>query len=61
MNEKHPSTSYPAAKHPNHSKLRVSRIKEKPVSFLVATDWDGTFTPAKTLLIEVPLQKFSFL
>ena len=29
MSEKHPSTSYPAAKHPKHNQLKVSRFQKK--------------------------------
>ena len=32
---KHPSTSYPAAKHPKDNKLKVSCDQEKPVIYVV--------------------------
>ena len=48
MSEKH-STNYFAAKHLKYNKLRTLRILEKPVKFLVTTDPNGMFVPAKNL------------
>ena len=50
VSEKKPPTSYPAAKHPNHNKLRVSRIREKPVIFSIVTYQDDMLAPTKTLV-----------
>ena len=59
---KHPFTSFPAAKHPKHNKLAVTDIrKKKQVDFLYYIAWVSTFAPAIILLTWVPLQKFPFL
>ena len=34
--KKHPFTSYPAAKHPKHSKFAITDMREKPVDFLLS-------------------------
>ena len=60
MSENHPSTSHPAAKLPKHNKLKVSRIREKPVIFLVATDRNGTSAPSKALLVFIFFAIVSF-
>ena len=33
--KKHPSSGYPAAKHPKHSKFVITDIREKPVNFFL--------------------------
>ena len=33
--EKHPFTSYLAAKHPNHSKFAITGMREKAVDFFI--------------------------
>ena len=33
LEKKHPSSEYPAAKHPKHRKFAITDIREKPVNF----------------------------
>ena len=58
----HPFTGYPAVKHPKHSKLAITNIREKPGNFFYCSTRALTLVvSAIILLIEVPLQKFPFL
>ena len=57
ISEKHQSTCCPAAKHPKHSKLKIDNIRDKPVIFSVATNWNGTLA---LLRIEASLEKLLF-
>ena len=59
--KKHPFASYPAAKHPKHSQLAVTDIREKPVDFFNNTARASTLALAIIFKIQVPLQKFPFL
>ena len=59
--KKHPFASYPAAKHPKHSKFVITDIREKPVSFFHCSTRAPTLVSAIILLTQVPLQKFRFL
>ena len=45
ISEKPPVTSHLAEKHPKLSKLSVSRILEKTVTFSITTHRDSTFAP----------------
>ena len=56
ISEKHRLASHPAAKH----KLKVSHIREKNQGFFVI-NVGVAFVPARTLLVQVLLQKFLFL
>ena len=51
---KRPFTSYPAVKHPEHSKFAITDMREKSVDFFYCT------TRASTLFLEIIL-KLSFL
>ena len=59
--KKHPSSGYPAAKHPKHSKFAITDIREKPVNFFYCSAWASTLASATILLTQVPLQQFPFL
>ena len=59
--KKRPFTGNPAAKHPKHSKLAITDIREKPVNFFCCLTQASTLVSAITLLTQVPLQKFPFL
>ena len=59
--KKHPFASYPAAKHPKHSKFTVTDIREKPVNFLHCSTRASTLVSAILLLSRAPLHKFQFL
>ena len=59
--KKHPSSGYPAAKHPKHSKFAITDIREKPVNFFYCSTRASTLVSATILLTQVPLQKFPFL
>ena len=57
----HPFTSYPAAKHPNASNLRLQTYDKQIVDFFYNTAWAWTLALAIILKIQVPSQKFPFL
>ena len=57
----HTLASYPAAKHPKHSKFTITDIWEKPVNFFYCLTRASTLVSAIILLTQVLLQKFSFL
>lgn len=59
LSKKHLLTNYSSAKHQNHSKLRDSRIREKPVIFLVANHRAGKFAPVKKFAYLSSLAKVS--
>ena len=48
-------------KRPKIQQVEGFKHMKKPVISFVATDRDDVFVPAKTLLIEAPLQKFPSL
>ena len=59
--EKHPFTSYPAAKHPKHNKLAVADTRKKSVDFFNDTARATNLAPAILSRTQVTLQKFPFL
>ena len=61
VRKKHPFASYPAAKHPKHSKFAITDMRQKPVNFFYCTARVSTLVLAIILLTQVPLQKFPFL
>ena len=46
VGKKHPFTSYPAEKHPKHSKCAITDMREKPVEFLYCSTRAPTLVPA---------------
>ena len=59
--KKHPFASYPAAKHPKHSKLAVADVRQKPVDLFNNTARAVTSALAIIFKSQVPSQKFPFL
>ena len=46
INEMHPSTCCPAAKHPKHNMFQVTNIRRKPVDFFYGTKREFTLALA---------------
>ena len=44
--KKHPFSSYPAAKHPRHSKFAITDMRQKPVNFSINTAQASTLALA---------------
>ena len=57
--KKHPFVSYPAAKHPKHSKFAIIDTREKPVNFFYCSTRALTLVSARILLTQVSFAKVS--
>ena len=60
--KKHPSSGYPAAKHPKHSKFAITDIREKPVNLFYCSTRASTFANSGSCAkVSVPVHIYNSL